>query len=94
MYYACFYAVSSILLSKGIRASTHAGCLQKFGEYFINTGLISKKLGKHYYKLHESRLQSDYDDFVDFNQNSTLKLLDPSKELIDMIEKLLQKEIS
>lgn len=94
IYYACFYAVSSILLSKGIKTSTHTGCLQKFGEHFINTGLISKELGKHYSKLHESRLQSDYDDFIDIDERTALEFLEPSKELIEIIEKLVREENS
>ena len=66
VYYACFYAVGALLLSKGIKTSTHSGCIQKFGEHFINTGLISKGLGRHYSVLYENRLKGDYDDFIDF----------------------------
>lgn len=91
MYYACFYSVGALLLSKGIRTSTHSGCIQKFGEHFIKKSVISRDLGRHYSILYESRLKGDYDDFKDFDKNTTLELLDPSKQLIKKIEKLIKK---
>jgi len=92
LYYACFYAVSALLLSKGIKTSTHSGCLQKFGRYFIKTGLVSRDHGKHYTLLFENRLKGDYDDFVDFDKNTTLELFEPSKKLIEKIEELLKDQ--
>lgn len=91
MYYACFYAVGASLLSKGIRTSTHSGCLQKFGQFYISTGIISKDLGRHYSVLFEKRIKSDYDDFIDFDKDTTLELFEPSKQLIEKIEELLKE---
>lgn len=34
-YYACFYAVSALLLKKGIDTSTHKGVRQMFGLHFV-----------------------------------------------------------
>jgi uncharacterized protein (UPF0332 family) len=38
LYYACFYAVSALLVDKGISVKTHAGVRQMFGLHFISTG--------------------------------------------------------
>jgi len=39
MYYACFYAVSALLLKYGIQTSSHSGCRQKFGQHFVQTDI-------------------------------------------------------
>ena len=90
MYYACYYAVGALLLSKGIRTSTHSGCRQKFGQMFINTGTIEKEIGKHYSELFEKRQKGDYDDFIDYDEDTTLRLIGPSKQLIKVIKEYLK----
>ena len=44
LYYACYYAVIALLISKEIKTHTHAGARQMFGLHFIKTGLILKML--------------------------------------------------
>ena len=46
IYYACFYAISGLLLKKGVDASTHKGIRQMFGLHYVQTGLVSKELAK------------------------------------------------
>lgn len=46
MYYACFYAVSALLLHSEIDGvKSHEGVRQMFGKHFILTGLISREWG-------------------------------------------------
>ena|SRR6056297_1003633 len=46
LYYACYYAASTLLLANDIKASTHSGVRQMLGLHFIKTGNISSELGK------------------------------------------------
>ncbi len=48
LYYACFYAVSTLLLEKGIVTKTHSGTKQMFGLHFVKTGIITKESGDFY----------------------------------------------
>ncbi|HOW24521.1 MAG TPA: HEPN domain-containing protein [Bacteroidales bacterium] len=89
LYYACFYAVGALLMKDGIEFSSHSGCRQKFGQFYIQTGRISKDLGKYYSDIFEKRQKGDYNDFFDFDENSVLPLVEPSKRLIRDIESLL-----
>ncbi len=89
MYYACFYAVGALLVRNGIDTSSHSGTRQKFGQLFINTGIISRQPGRHYSELFEKRIKGDYNDFFDIDQDTAEKLLIPSVELISVIEHLL-----
>ena len=68
LYYACYYAVSALLVKQRIAAQTHAGAKQMFGLHFIVTNKLPSKLGRFYNQLFNDRITGDYDDFVSFNQ--------------------------
>ncbi len=87
LYYAAYYAVMALLISKGLKPTTHNGAKSNFSEYFIKTGLISRELGKMYSQLFTWRQKGDYDDLFDFNQDKVQPYFDPVKKLIDTIEK-------
>ena len=89
MYYACFYAVSALLVKHEIETSSHTGVRQQFGQLFVKTGKFDKKLAKHYTDLFEKRHKGDYNDFFDFDEETVTRLLPVSKDFIDSIEKLI-----
>ncbi|MFC2126695.1 HEPN domain-containing protein [Bacteroidota bacterium] len=89
LYYACYYAVIALLVKHKISSQSHAGVRKMFGLHFIKPGLINKDLGKFYSDIFDKRQTGDYDDFVDFNREEVISLLDPAKKLINEIEKLL-----
>lgn len=90
LYYACYYAVTALLVSKKIQAQTHSGVRQMFGLHFIKTGLIDKKLGRFYTDIFDKRQTGDYDDFVVFSKEDVKSMMSPANELVDDIEKLLK----
>ena len=90
LYYACFYAVGALLIKNKIETTSHAGARLKFGQYFVKTGIIDKKLAKHYTNLFEKRQKGDYNDFFDFDEETVKQLFPLSKELIDKIDEILK----
>lgn len=90
MYYACFYAVSALLVKHEIETSSHTGVRQQFGQLFVKTGKFDKRLAKHYTDLFEKRHKGDYNDFFDFDGQTVNRLLPLSKEFIDRIEELIK----
>lgn len=40
LYYACFYAVSGLLLSKGLSSAKHSGIRSLFHQNFVKPGLV------------------------------------------------------
>lgn len=92
LYYACFYAVTSLLVKHEIKAHKHAGVRQMFGLHFVSKGLIDKNLARFYTDLYDKRQTSDYDDFIDFAKEDVLTLFPTAKELISEIRKLLELE--
>lgn len=89
LYYACYYAVTALLVSNKIKATTHAGVRQMFGLHFIKTGFIERELGKFYSDIFDMRQVGDYEDYFDFGEEDVQNLLAPADELISRIEGLL-----
>ncbi len=89
LYYACFYAVSALLIDKEIKARKHAGVKQMFGLHFISTGMIDPSLGAFYTNIFEKRQRGDYEDFVYFTEDEIIALLSPAGKLITRIEEIL-----
>ena len=46
LYYACFYAVSALLLTKGLSSAKHSGIRSFFHQNFVKSGLVDQELGQ------------------------------------------------
>ena len=90
MYYACYYMVSALLISKEIEAQTHAGVRQMFGLHFVKTSIVPINLGKFYTDLFANRQESDYVDFVYYDENVLNELYPIALEFIERIELIIR----
>jgi len=59
LYYACYYAVTALLIHSDIEAQTHAGVRRMLAVHFTKTEKLSVKLNKFYTDLFESRQTID-----------------------------------
>ena len=89
LYYACFYAANALMVKFGFKTKTHTGIIRLLGLHFISTNLMSEELGDVYYKLFSLRQKSDYDDWIVVKEKDILPLLEPAKQFIETIEKLI-----
>ncbi len=94
IYYACYYAVSGLLLKKGIDTSTHKGIRQMFGLHFVQSGIVSRETGKFFSDLYDRRQTGDYDDFVLYDQETVNNLLLLAKNFISEIDLLIRPGIN
>lgn len=91
LYYACYYAVSALLLQKGVTTQTHNGLKTQFNLLFVKTGIISIEQGRLYADLMDWRQKGDYGDMFDFDKESVVALIEPVRALLDTIKQLLEK---
>jgi uncharacterized protein (UPF0332 family) len=91
-YYACYYAVSGLLLKNEVDTSTHKGIRQMFGMHYVKTGLVSKDLAKFFSDLYDRRQTSDYDDFVEYDRETSERLFSLSKDFVTKIDKLIREQ--
>ena len=86
LYYACYYAVSGLLIKNGYTARTHGGVLGLFGMHFVATGIISKEQNKLYRNLFNLRQGGDYTDWFDIKEEDIIPFFEPAKQFIETIE--------
>lgn len=93
LYYACFYAVSALLLTKGLSSAKHSGLRSLFHQNFSKTNLVNPELGQLYDRLFDNRQKGDYADFIRFKIEEVSPWLDEAKHFVEVIENLIEKEI-
>ena len=91
IYYAMFYMVKALLLTKNIEPKSHSGINAKFSEKFIKTGLLPKYLGKQYKDAFDKRLQGDYEIAFALNPKEVEDFLEIGKEFVRTLIEYLKK---
>ena len=89
IYYSCFYAVSALLLKKNIETSSHKGIRQMFGLHFVQSGLVDREDGRFFSDLYDRRQTGDYDDFISYDSETAIKLLEQAEDFIMRITTLI-----
>ena len=86
MYYACYYAVSALLLANGITTKSHDGVIQMFGLHFIRTGVFPVYYGRDYSQLFGERETGDYEDFFNHDEESIAEIYPKAKEIFAAVK--------
>jgi len=89
LYYACYYAVTALLIQNGIEAKTHHGVINQFGLHFVKTNIFSQQEGGLFQDIFELRQEGDYTDWIIVTEEDIVPLVEPAKDFIDKIEQLV-----
>jgi len=93
LYYACFYAVTSLLLTKNLSSTKHSGVRMLFHLNYVKTSIVEMKLGQLYDKLFRNRQKGDYTDFARFSGVEVKPWLEETKQFVRCIEKIVHEKI-
>ncbi len=93
IYYAVFYEVIALLLTKGLSSSKHSGVRSLFNKEFIKPGIIVEEHGDFYNRIFGFRQRADYEDFVEFDHGKVKEWLENAKKFINSVEQTIQKTI-
>ena len=85
LYYACFYAASALLLTKGLTATKHAGVIALFNKHWVKEGLLPKQLGTTLSALFAARQEADYADLAEFDPAEAWQWLKASGNFVSTI---------
>ncbi len=89
LYYACFYAVSALLLKNGLSNSTHNGVKTEFHKSFVKPAIISRQSGRTYSRLFNLRQEGDYLDFKRLEKEDVNSFFQEAKVFISEVTTLL-----
>ena len=91
IYYACFHAVTALLVRDGYKVGTHLGAKSNFGKFYVQTGMVSPEEGRLFSQLASLREKSDYDVYFKANQEDVLRYYPEALELLNHIFTLLSR---
>lgn len=89
IYYACFYAVVALLLTKELSSPKHSGVMALFNRHFVKEGILPVDMGKFYSRVFDRRLEGDYGELVDLVPLDLEADLAKAAEFIAQIESQL-----
>lgn len=92
LYYACFYAVSAVLLKQGMSSSKHTGIRSFFNLHFVKTGRVPPQLGKLYNELFTQRQEGDYVDSTSFDAEDVRPWLALAEEFLEKMTALSMED--
>lgn len=91
LYYAMFYSVEAVLLTKQLSFSSHKGVLSGFGQHFVKTGIFPKEMSKQLNKAFEKRQLGDYSTIFAIEKEEAKELLDTGQSFVLDIDRYLKQ---
>jgi len=91
LYYACFYAVSALLIQEGLSSAKHTGLRSLFNRHFVKTNKVPKDKARIFNDLFERRQEGDYVDFVSFEESQVLPWLPEAEAFVQSLADLIDK---
>ena len=88
LYYACFYAMSALLLTRGFSPSKHAHLRALLHKEFIRPSLIPLEYGQFFDLLFNSRQKGDYSDLVTFQAEQVQGWLQQASDFVEHVSGL------
>ena len=85
LYYACFYAVSALLLARGLSSARHSGIRALFHQHIVKPGMVNVPLGQLYDRLFDNRQKGDYADLVRFTIDDVQPWIEEARTFVDAI---------
>jgi len=92
LYYAVFYALSSILSLRGLSYGKHAAVRASFHRDFVKTGIVPEEMGKLFDRLFYDRQKGDYVALTAFDSNIVKEEIEQVEAFIAIFEGILDKE--
>lgn len=89
MYYACFYAASSALLTKRLQYSKHSAVIVFFDKTFIKTGIFKREHSRTLHLAFNERQEDDYKPFAEPDPGFLRELYERVKNLTEDIRRFI-----
>ncbi len=91
LYYALYYAASALLIHDNHTVRTHNGVIVLLNQYYVKSDTLTKEDGWLFGRIFAFRQGSDYDDFIDANEEEVMIYLPKVKALVDKIVTLTKQ---
>ncbi len=93
-YYAMFYAVEALLLSRGLSFSKHSAVIAAFGKEFVKTGLLDSHYHRNILNAFDLRNAGDYGVIHVVSEANARQTIAEARELLEAITLLLESQMT
>ncbi len=90
LYYALFHIVTELMISDGIKTTTHKGTSSQFGFHYVLTGKFTREDGILYSRLQTMREKADYQNTFTLTPEEGAAYIAAAKELQSRIIATMQ----
>ncbi|KFN38396.1 hypothetical protein KN63_03840 [Smithella sp. F21] len=92
VYYAMFYSVQALLVSRKVSFSKHGQVKAYFNREMIKTGIFPTEMGRLYNKAFEYRQKFDYIDFSSPDREIVSEYLEKAIDFVSNIQEYLHQK--
>ncbi|MGD2088983.1 MAG: HEPN domain-containing protein [Candidatus Aminicenantes bacterium] len=92
LYYAVYYAMEAVLLTKNLTSSKHTGIISQFNQFFVKEGIFPKNFSKIISRLFRERQVGDYGFYIDITEEEILEDVKSSEYFLKKIKQYLKQE--
>ncbi|MBI3152007.1 MAG: HEPN domain-containing protein [Chloroflexi bacterium] len=85
-YYTMFYLVEALLLSKGLKYSSHSAVIAAYGKEFSKTGLLDSKFHRRLIEAEERREDGHYGTSKNISDKDALESFEWAEEFIQAVK--------
>jgi uncharacterized protein (UPF0332 family) len=89
LYYSCFHATKSLLLTKNIIPKTHSGVIHQLHLHFVQPGNFDTAQASFFSRLMQERIEEDYTDAMIEDEENTRSFIEPAQNYVAYIETLI-----
>ncbi len=90
IYYACFYAVTALLLKDNKQFTKHSAVISEFNKNYIKEGKIDIKWGRFLQKLFDDRQEGDYIPTAEFERSEVTERLKEAQVFLKLVGTLIK----
>lgn len=91
-YYAMFYAVEALLLSRELSFSKHSAIIAAFGKDYVKAGLLDSRFHRYLLNAFDLRNAGDYGAMHIVSEEKARQTIVEAREFLDAITLLLDSE--
>lgn len=89
IYYCMFYALSALALKDGFSSGKHGQLIGWFNRNYVKTKRVDSRYSKIVTRAFNKRMDSDYEDFPEFNDNEINEMLVDADDFVTLIKLIM-----
>ena len=93
-YFVFLDVARAALLSRGVIARTHGGCVAEFGRVFVSGGEVSADFGRWFNRALRARQEADYEALKSFTIEDASEGIEQARRFCDVLRPIIAVRLS